>query len=262
MRDHLKDAQVHRDRSNQHKAPYGKWVLAIVFLVLACGGIAAYSQSQGEKNQSEITRSISTTVVAPQTISTIVLDNQLENISQNALTAVPVTLNPLGKLSYEAYGQMQILYGCLNQAGGTTCPTVFMAVANQTGITGWGDYVIQHKNSVIRLYGEAEITGAAVTEFTLKDLDYDGKYFFGFAIVAQTTPPIPAVIISLSLMESWSVMQTVTQSVHPFSLTWIVAACIPYQSKPFVTSTNAYSQSCMNAIFGWEARFTTIRWRE
>jgi len=207
--DHLKDAQVHRSDSRHVSKPYSKWVFTIFVVVVVCGAALVYMTSQtGRTGQSA-----STTVTALGTVSNTVFNNQLENVSESGVVVGSAILNPLGKLSYEAYGRVQIAIGCLSSpTGAIVCPTILMIVVNQTGVVGMGEHVFQHKGSPVRTYGEAEITSMQVTDFALKDLDYNGKYYFAFGFMRQSTPRIPYVILSITLIESWAAMQTVTQA--------------------------------------------------
>jgi len=171
----------------------------------------------------------STTVTALGTVSNTVFNSQLENVSDSGVVVGSAVLNPLGKLSYEAYGHVQIVIGCLRSpAGVIVCPTILMLVVNQTGAVGLGEHIFQHKGSPVRTYGEAEIMGIQATDFVLKDLDYDGKYFFAFGFMSQSTPRILYVILSITLVESWAAMQTVTQATGFLSL-FLSEAPIPRQ---------------------------------
>jgi hypothetical protein len=194
LKDHLRDAQVHRDSLYEHKNQYGKWVLAVLAILVICG-VAFFAVSQNPNGSSEVSPT------ASQVSSDIVFNNQTVKITSNA-TWISAMLHPVDKPHYKATGSMTLV-DCPFLLGEASCPTIGLLVMNQTGFT---DY--QKGGSPVGPYGTVVVTPTLneQTAFTLSNVDYDGTYYFVFIALNQGNPLSPGatVTILVYLTEVWS----------------------------------------------------------
>jgi hypothetical protein len=201
LEDHLRDARVHRENQYRHRRPYSKWVLALFILLVICG-IAILAYKESTVVQTTQTQTIPATSLSG--VSKVILNDRLVNISGEvgALSFVNGTLNPIGKLDYKAYGQVQIISGCSTEATGVVCPTIQMIVLNGTGFAKIAEAIMGGGAGQVGTYAQTQITGSGVYHFTLNHLDYDGKYYFVFFFPNPSSPTQTAVV-SITLVETW-----------------------------------------------------------
>jgi hypothetical protein len=199
LEDHLRDAQVHREDQYRRKRPYGKWVLAL-FILLVISGIAILAYK--EASISSITPTTPTT--SSSRVSRVILNNHLVNVTGvvGAFSFINETLNPIGKLDYKAYGQVQIISGCSTEATGVVCPTIQMIVLNDAAFAKVVEAIIGGGAGQVATYAQTQITRSGVYPFTLSHLDHNGKYYFVFFIPNPSLPTQTAVV-SITLIETW-----------------------------------------------------------
>ena len=197
LKDHLRDAQVHRETAYPHKSPYRIWVLAIFVLVVICGvAILAYTGTQSGTRGT--TQTVSTPT--PSGGSNIVWTNHLFNLSEGGM--INATLNPVGRLNYKAQGHVTL--AACQVLSNETCPTLGMWIVNQTESA-----ILQNPNapppSAYALVRMSPIPGDP-TEFALHNPDYNGQYYFVFISSHQGHPLFDGehVLISISLNETWT----------------------------------------------------------
>ena len=197
LKDHLRDARVHRDSFYERKHPYRKWGLALFVLLVVCGvALLAYRGIQPGPSQTVLTgRSVS------NTNSNFVFFNQTIKLTSNE-TWINATLNPLYKTHYNASGSINVVT-CPYVLAESACPDMGLLVMNATGFANF-----QKNGALVSPYGAVAITPTVgqSTSFTLRNLDYDGVYYFVIIVTSQENALIEGsyVILALYLTETWS----------------------------------------------------------
>lgn len=195
LKDHLRDAQVHRESIYEHKNQYRKWVLVVLVLVVICGvAIFAFSGNPSGTYQT------GAPTVSKENLDTV-LNNQTVKVTPNGAW-ISATLNPVGKLNYNVKGSMALV-DCPILLGESACPTIEMWAMNQTGFANY-----QKSGVPVGTYGTVGITPTLDEQspFTLHNLDYDGTYYLVFMALNQgnTLSPGTYTTVSISLTEVWS----------------------------------------------------------
>jgi hypothetical protein len=193
LKDHLRDAQVHRESHYEHKNQYGKLALAFVVLLIIVGlAIFAFRSNQVAPFQTSSTIN--------QTKSDVALNQQL-NITTSGQW-LEATLNPLDKQRYNATGSITLTM-CPYSLGETVCPTIEMLAMNSTGFAAY-----EKSGNLSAPYGVVYITATLdeQTPFTLHNPNYDGTYYFVFIATDQGNPLSSGAYATLTvyLTEVWT----------------------------------------------------------
>ena len=186
LKEHLRDARVHRESTYQHKSAYRKWILAIFVLVILA--IFAYRATTERGSANGELR------------SNIVLNNVSVNVTADG-GWIKASLNPLDKTNYATKGSVQLI-NCPSSDTMALCPNLEMWVMNDTGFSNF-----QQGGLATAPYEKLEVTTALGTKsnFTLHGLNYNGSYYFEFIVLQQGTPLNRGThaTVSISLVETW-----------------------------------------------------------
>jgi hypothetical protein len=190
----LRDAQVHRESTFEHKNQYWKWFLACLVLLVIFGAVIfAY------RGNSNVTTQTATTL--SPTNSSAVINNQSLNITSTG-GWISATLHPVDKANYNASGTIT-LTACPYLLGETVCPTIEMGVMNATGFAQY-----QKGGVPAAPYGLLDVTPTLdeQSRFALHNLTYDGTYYFVFVALSQGNALSGGAYatVSIYLSESWT----------------------------------------------------------